>query len=328
MHRKFRDGDLKVDVSLKSDWIQEFVNKHGHERKAHGQMKLLCSNLLGLALVEQHLEKRQAKIQLVVAGASPGTHMLVLLRHVSRWMEQRNVRMTLYDPAPLDAELQQIVNDSNGIMQFEQRVFKDRDAEQWVREKGHDCLVFFSDIRSSIHRKNEHMSADEDLIAADMQAQKTWVELMQPDYCMLKFHAPHATRDKAQVDKSIRYLDGVLYEQAYVGLFSAEYRLFCRKADIGKAREYETAEIEGHAFFHTHHTRLGTYAVNRESMKYDDAFAAHVALKAQTLGLIADARELLYDAKRTLHVEPMHFNWHHARASRVGALLVCMRQIL
>jgi hypothetical protein len=329
MARKFTDDDLQANFDLQVSWKQRFVKKHGHERSPHGQMKLLYSNLLGLALVEQHLHKRPDKeIQLVVAGASPGTHMLVLLRHLSQWMEKRNVRMTLYDPAPLDPELQQIVNDSKGIMQFEPRVFEDRDAEEWVKEKGHDCLVFFSDIRSDIHGKNEHVSADEDKIADDMQAQKTWVETMQPDYCMLKFHAPHATQDRKSVESSLWYLHGRLYEQGYVGLFSAEYRLFCTKADIRTEQSYSTAAIERHAFFHTKFTRPAMFDVHDKTMPYDEAFAAHVSRKAQSLGLIHDAEQLLRDAKELLLVAPMHFSWHHAGPSRVDALLVRMLQTL
>ncbi len=89
MPKKFTDFDLQVHRGLRKDWVQSFVDKYGHERNPHGQMKLMCSNLLGLALVEQHLGKRKAKIQLVVAGDSPGTHILVLLRHLRQWRHSR-----------------------------------------------------------------------------------------------------------------------------------------------------------------------------------------------------------------------------------------------
>ena len=110
MPAKFTDGDLQVVLGLQSPWQQVFADRHGRERNPHGQMKLLCSNLLGLTLVEQHLQReekqgRQRAIELVVAGASPGTHMLVLLQHLQPWIAKRNVRMTLYDPQPLDEAL-------------------------------------------------------------------------------------------------------------------------------------------------------------------------------------------------------------------------------
>jgi hypothetical protein len=329
MAREFTDDDLQANFDLQDSWKQRFADKHGHERSRHGQMKLLCSNLLGLALVEQHLhELPEKEIQLVVAGASPGTHMLVLLKHLEEWRQRRNVRITMYDPAPLDPQLQEIVNDNEETTKFEPRVFTDRDAEDWKVSKAGDCLVFFSDIRSNIHGKNEHVGADEDKIADDMQAQKRWVKTMQPDYCMLKFHAPHATEDRKSVQRSLSYLRGGVYEQAYVGLFSAEYRLFCTKADIGREHSYSTAAIERHAFFHTKYTRPAMFVVHDKTMPYDEAFAAHVARKAQSLGLIHDAEQLLRDAKKLLLVAPMHFSWHQAGPSRVDALLVRMLQIL
>jgi hypothetical protein len=287
-------------------------------------MKLLCSNLLGLALVEEQMEADTRKIELVVAGASPGTHMLVLLEHLRQWREKRDVRITLYDPQPLDEELQKKV-DADDMIKFEPRVFTDQDAQDWSNNAR--CVVFFSDIRSQIHGKNEHMSADEDKIKADMLAQQSWVEMMQPDYCMLKFHAPHATTDRESVARSLLYLYGKLYEQAYVKLFSAEYRLFCTKADLRRKHEYSTAAIEGHAFFHTHTTRPTTFTVQGRQMRYDDAFAAHVALKAARW-LRIDAQQLLRDAKAKLHVRPMQFHWHAAQDCDVGALLLRMQQIL
>ena len=46
-----------------------------------------------------------------------------------------------------------------------------------------------------------------------------------------------------------------------------------------KAHEYKTSTIERHAFFHTHMTRPTTFSVNGKEMRYNDAFAAHVAQK-------------------------------------------------
>jgi hypothetical protein len=327
MSRQFKDSDLQAHLDLQEPWNQHFVDLHDHESNRHGQMKLLCSNLLGLALVEQHLQGRTDSIHLVVVGASPGTHMLVLLRHLPRWIKKRQVRMTLYDREPLHESLQRIVDQPAAKISFEQRFFTDEDAEMYRTQKGDDCLVFFSDIRSKIHAKHQHGSTDETKIAEDMRAQERWVKTMQPDYCMLKFHAPHATKDRKSVESSLWYLHGRLYEQGYVGLFSAEYRLFCTKADIERQHEYSTAAIEGHAFFHTKFTRPAMFDVHDKKMPYDEAFAAHVARKAQSLGLIHDAEQLLRDAKKLL-VAPMHFSWHHAGRSRVDALLVRMLQTL
>ena len=328
MPKEFTDDDLQVHLDLGENWQKHFVKEHGRERP-HGQMKLLCSNLLGLALVEEDMTRKKDKrsIELVVAGASPGTHMLVLLKHVEKWRETRGVRMHLYDPLPLDAKLQEIV-DADESMSFERKPFTDEHAKRWKQSNEEHCVVFFSDIRSPIHSKWQHGLRDEVQIAEDMQTQKTWARIMRPDYCMLKFHAPHATDDNEQVQASFAYLRGVLYEQGYAGLFSAEYRLFCTKSDIKDTDvEYKTKEIERHAFYHTHRTRPSTFDVNNKHMQYDDAFAAHVARKAARW-LQIDAPKLLEDAGSIGHGAHMHFAWPAAQGSRLQALHLRMLQIL
>ena len=330
MPTEFTDDDLQVHLGFGKDWVQSLAD-HARREKPHGQVKLLWSNLLGLALVEAHMQREphRRSIELVVAGASPGTHMLVLLQHIRKWRQRRGVRIHLYDPLPLDADLKDMV-DADESMSFERRPFTDQDAHEWGSVgRSATCVVFFSDIRSKIHAKKDHMRADEVKIAADMEAQKTWVQIMRPDYCMLKFHAPHATKDKQHVQEHFPYLYGRLYEQAWVGLFSAEYRLFCTKADMRRDEQYDTKEIERHAFYHTYFTRPSTFSVQHRQMPYDEAFAAHVAQKAAEAEVIDNAERLLEDAGKTFgHVAHMHFPWHAAPRSRLQALHLRMLQIL
>jgi len=330
----FTDRNLRVNLELREEWDDAFVDAHGREAKTHGQKKLLWSNLLGLALVAEHMRDHpdgpdKRKIEVVVAGASPGTHMLVLLEHVKHWRKTRDVGIHLYDKKPLDDKLLDLVS-KDSSMSFRKQYFEDADAELWRQvDRSATCVVFFSDIRSDIHGKKEHTSADEVKIAADMGAQRRWVALMQPDYCMLKFHAPHATKGRRKVDVSLPYFTGVLYEQGFAGLFSAEYRLFCTNEDINAERTlYSTDAIEGHAFFHTKNTRPQTFAVDGHEMPYDDAFAAHVAHKAQALGVILNAHTLLDEARGVGHVAHMHFSWPAAQRSRLQALHARMLRIL
>jgi len=345
MAHEFTDDDLSVvlDDEFQEDWDPAFVKQHGREKIPHGQTKLLWSNLLGLTLVEERMQCDGRNIQLVVAGASPGTHMPLLLKHLrsaadkcSGWRDKRSLHICFYDPKPLDDKLQTVVHSAKKQMKFEPRCFTDEDAKTWgdwrLRNQADTVLVFFSDIRSDIHGKDKHTGADEKKIAADMQAQKRWVELMRPDHCMLKFHAPHATPDQPEVARSFEYLHGQLYEQAFVGLFSAEYRLFCTKpAETmlqGGPQEYDTTQIERHAMWHTRRRRPQTFAVKGAHLPYDEAFAAHVAHKAQELGLVLDARKLLDEARGIGHVAHMHFSWPAAQACRLRALHARMLQAL
>ena len=331
MPKEFTDDDLRVHVQWQEHWDQEFVDEHGKEKHHPGQAKLLFSNLLGLVLVEEDMKTKEAgrSIRLVVAGASPGTHMLVLLRHLRHWRVVRGLQIHLFDPKPLDKKLQSIVDKRVNNIFFYPRKFTDQDAKDWSNNT--DCVVFFSDIRGQIHAdKRLHTHKDEVQIEGDMQRQEQWVKTMQPDYCMLKFHAPHATGDgqhKSSVPASISYLHGDVYEQGYAGLFSAEYRLFCTQANIRQTKQYDTKQIERHAFYHTLHTRPSTFSVGGTHKAYDDAFAAHVAHKAAQW-LLIDAQQLLHDAHTELHASPLHFSWPAQETSHMQSLHRRVRQIL
>ncbi len=63
-------------------------------------------------------------------------------------------------------------------------------------------------------------------------------------------------------------------------------------------------------------------------MPYDEAFAAHVAHKAQELGLILNAHALLAEARGIGHVAHMHFSWHGAQSSLLQGMHLRMLQIL
>ena len=115
MAHEFTDDDLSVvlDDECQEDWDPAFVKQHGREKIPHGQTKLLWSNLLGLTLVEERMQCDGRNIQLVVAGASPGTHMPLLLKHLrsaedkcSGWRDKRSLHICFYDPKPLDDKLQ------------------------------------------------------------------------------------------------------------------------------------------------------------------------------------------------------------------------------
>lgn len=322
MSWEFSDVDLRAFLHMQEDWNQAFVDQHF--RKMHGlrgQRKLLLSNVLALTLAVDDMRKKQdgRRIDLVVAGAAPGIHLPVLMRHLKTSNIGDKLEIHLFDPKRLHRSAASAVCKSDNA-RFTQEPFKDSDALEWSRrDRQKNCLVFLSDIRSEIHGKQEHLRADEDTIRGDMRMQKTWVETMQPDYSMLKFHARHATRDSPSVAPSFRYLKGALYKQAFTDLFSAECRLFVRQADIGD-EEYCTAAIERHMFYHNRTLRPKTYSLDDAQLQFDEAFEAYVAREAgRVLGI--DARGLLRDAHADLEVDPIVFTWPAAPSTHAQSLL-------
>ena len=322
MSWEFSDVDLKAYLHKQEDWNQEFVDEHFQKmRGLRGQRKLLLSNMLALTLAVEDMKCRKdtRRIQLVIAGASPGIHLPLIIKHVQMSNVRDNIDIDLYDPKRLHRSVASAVCRHDHV-RFTQDKFTDSDALHWSRrDSKNTCLVFLSDIRSDIHGKHEHVRADEDMIGQDMQMQKTWVERMQPDYSMLKFHARHATPDNASVAPSFVYLQGTLYKQAFTDLFSAECRLFVKKTEI-KEQEYSTAAIEKHMFYHNRALRPKTYSVNDKELQFDEAFEAYVAHEAaRVLGI--DAHGLLRDAHTDLRVDPIVFTWPAVPSTHMQSLL-------
>jgi hypothetical protein len=318
---EFGDVDLKAYLHKQEDWDQAFVDQHFQKMHGlRGQRKLLLSNMLAVTLAVDDMRKRNdtRRIELVVAGASPGIHLPVIIKHLKASNVRDKIDIHLYDPKRLHRSAASVVC-RNEHVRFTQDKFTDAHAREWGRRDASTCLIFLSDVRSDIHVKTEHSRVDEDMIGGDMQMQKAWVEQMQPDYSMLKFHARHATRDNADVAPAFSYLAGPLYKQAYTDLFSAECRLFVRKADI-RDTTYSTAAIERHMYYHNRTLRPQTYSVTGEELQFDEAFQAHVAHEAaRVLGL--DAHGLLRDARTELEVDPVVFTWPAAPCTRMQSLL-------
>ena len=286
MATQFRENDMLAHLHQQEEWSQSFVDEHAHEQHGYrGQRKLLCSNLLGITQVAARMQDHgdTRKLVLVVAGASPGVHMPVLLKQLRKSSMAGRFEIHMYDPQALESSLHAEVQKDDSLS-FEKSPFTQSDAEHWrALDRRKHCLLFFSDIRSKINERHHHTGKDEGMIEHDMRLQEQWVQAMQPDYCMLKFHAPHATRDQQQVAKSFPYLFGRLYKQPYIDPFSAECRLFCTREDIRKQKQYSTLKIERHFFFHTKHIRLQTFSVGRgnKQLRYDEAFEWYVAHKAR-----------------------------------------------
>ena len=321
MSWEFSDVDLKAHLHKQEDWDQAFVDEHFQKMHGlRGQRKLLLSNMLALTLALDDMRQRgdHRGIDLVIAGASPGIHLPLIIKHLDASNVRNKVAMHLYDPKRLHRSVASAVC-RNEHVRFTQDKFTDAHAREWSERDKSRCLVFLSDIRSDIHGKKEHCRADEDMIGADMQMQKAWVERMRPDYSMLKFHARHATPDNASVAPSFKYLQGTLYKQAFTDLFSAECRLFVKQAEI-QEQEYSTAAIERHMFYHNRALRPKTYSVDSRQLRFDEAFEAYVALEAARV-LHVDAERLLRDAHADLQVDPIAFTWPTPASTHAESLL-------
>ncbi len=172
---EFDDVDLKAHLHMQAEWDQAFVDEHFQVRHGlRGQRKLLVSNLLAVTLAVEDMQQQKdtRKLQVVIAGASPGIHLPVLMRHLQKSNIAHRLEIHLFDPKPLDRSVARVVRASHNVS-FKQSKFEESDALAWRhRDADTHCLLFLSDIRSDIHGKKQHSRVDEEKIDCDMHRQK------------------------------------------------------------------------------------------------------------------------------------------------------------
>jgi len=195
-----------------------------------GQLKLFISEvqLLVEALKLHHGDK---KIVFVYAGSAPGDH-IPFLRRMFPMIEYH-----LYDPNPF------IAGASPGIFLYNE-FFTDEVSAYWTEKakKENLFLIFCSDVR------REPATAAN--VAKDMETQKIWWNIIQPDIAMFKFRLPW-------VPGKTKYLEGQILTQVYPGKTSTETRLLVSKD--AKEIEYDHNEYNERCYYHNRFGRTKSY---------------------------------------------------------------------
>lgn len=210
-----------------------------------GQLKLMLTEVEFLSKVLINHKNSDKKIYFVYAGAAPGHHIYFLQKMFP------TVYFELYDPNDF------VVKD-NDTLKTHVQFFTDEDAEYWKTRKERDdlYLAFCSDIRTE--------PATNENIIRNMEMQKKWWQIMNPDLSMFKFRLPWE-------DGDTEYPAGEIYIQPYPGATSTETRLIVKKdADIIK---YNNRQYESACFYHNtvnrllHHTcKLGNLDLYRDGL--------------------------------------------------------------
>jgi len=245
-----------AELSREEDANLDRTNRHV------GQYKLFLADLLPLALASAHLPDASKRVLVVVAGACPGQHWVPLIRLLLKSNLKDRIEFELYDGADMCTALKQFVAsaESLGRVRFNRKLFDDKTAQR-VRAMHPDAhILFLSDIRSAIHSRDTHDSADEALIQSNMRDQAKAVELMRPAYSCLKFHAPHQTAHHPLAYRPFQYLHGRPCLQAFTYKTSAECRLHVTAANIDEPRRtYDPVEFEQKMFYHNTARRPTTH---------------------------------------------------------------------
>jgi hypothetical protein len=215
----------------------------------------------------------------VYAGASPGTHIVMLSKMFPAFI------FHLYDPRPFG------IKATDKIILYNQK-FTDEVAVTYANRKD---IFFLSDIRTSDYRqiakdiylkygikdfdkfgnpygannivkpaKREVDRIHETNILGDMNMQQQWVMTMNPEHALLKFRLPYPYTINDKMD-TMQYLSGIVYWQPWVGKESVETRLKPIKGTGGYEQSvWNLLENEEWAFYHN--------TVEREQNEYFNIF--------------------------------------------------------
>lgn len=137
-----------------------------------GQMKLLISEIEFLTpFYGDHFH-------VVYAGAAPGIHMPILAEMFP------TMSFTLVDPAP------SMIATGDYPTITVMRTYMTNELAQTFKNSHGSNLLLISDIRIGSDDANETHTAMQTRIHRDMELQRGWIDVMQPQSSMLKFRLP------------------------------------------------------------------------------------------------------------------------------------------
>ena len=214
--RKYQSGYFKNKNNIKINSIH------------WGQRKLFLTELYFLS--NYYDDSKDTVV--IYAGSAPGTHLNFFMKIYPK------IIWELIDPREIKVKKTQNVN-------IHHQYFTD-DFALLLKNKYIDkTVLFISDIRTSI---------DDTAILRDLMMQKSWVEIMQPKFSMLKFKLPY------ELSHSMEYFNGVILLQGWAPLASTEARLIV--SDAFKSKTYYTTDYEEKFFYHNTITRQKSLLYN------------------------------------------------------------------
>ena len=219
-----------------------------------GQLKLMLTEIefLTLALQQYNLDYadqpdtyQRPQFVMVYAGAAPSHHT----QYLSELFPQ--VHFELYDPNEF------AISDSEKI-KIHIQFFTNTDAKYWAsrsvqhkepRNKPHNdeplvYLVFCTDIRTE--------PATDDNVRENMNMQREWWSIMNPNLSMFKFRLPWEAGKTP-------YPEGQIYIQPYPGPTSTETRLIAKRN--AAIIDYDNEKYESQLFYHNNVIRKHSYVL-------------------------------------------------------------------
>ena len=184
---------------------------------------------------------------IIYAGGAGGAHHLTLSTMFP------DLDFILYDPRPFARGVRDLPR-----YEVRQEFFTISTAQELAtRLRAQERrYLFLSDIRRAERGLPELVR--QQLILEDLEAQRTWVMILNPVASLLKFVMPYPMEG---IPNQVNYFDGTIFIQPYAGATSSETRLLV--LDPHSTRRYDIKQYEDVMFYYNTVTRT-TYYENVE----------------------------------------------------------------
>jgi hypothetical protein len=210
-----------------------------------GQLKLFLGTLQFLT---KYVDPYMPEVHIVYAGSAPGFNISILT------IMFPNVFWYLIDPnfqtEYKDTSLKQNPNVKEIIADFFTNETAKKYQKKFKKTKG---FFFISDIRIS--------STDEIHIFNDNKMQKDWIDIMKPEFSLLKFRIP-------RIKDSYEYFEGDIYIQCFAPPSSTETRLVVKRD--ATLTNYNFNVYDGRLFYFNKRLRCSYYPHNYSYRNFTD----------------------------------------------------------
>lgn len=278
--------DNKPVQYLKDDSpSRTYVTGNIYKTSQHeGQLKLLLRIMQFMTYVV-NIEGIDARFTMLYAGMASGGNMILISKLFPM------MRIHGIDPAKFHMTLVKKSRKQGSKIKLSNKFFTDQTAKHMktvydkYRKRG-IIFLFVSDIR---------LSPSEPSIKLDMENQKKWVEIMKPDYSLLKF------RPSWQKGK-LEYPPGTIQLQHFPPQGSTETGLIIHRKDINKVRLYDNIKYQNQLFYFNTITRLQSYK------KWSNKYAKEVLDEIPGLDTCNDCSGLIYSCIQYMNLFPEMYN--------------------
>jgi len=226
----------------------------------YGQLKLLISEIEFLNKII-NIDKNIENILIIYIGAAPGIHIKLLYEMFP------NFEYILIDPDKFSEDIINLSKTNNNI-NIINKLFYEKETEELKKEYSNKNIYLISDIRAFSENNYENMGnweiqtkREEDIIENN-KLQMKFYDLLKPKLSMFKMRLPFY-KEITEI-KTIKFLEGEIYYQAYAGPRSTETRIIVQ--ENAKIINYDCELYENNLFSFNYYIRPNFYP-NRFTFK-------------------------------------------------------------